>query len=98
LKVEKQKMVKPVAAASAMSNSSHLDAVPQPTPINRNRWTELWNKSIFKFTICYCRVLHKKVRTFPLCFDDTEPVTVHENASQSEVMAHRAGTNQTPMS
>lgn len=67
-KVDKPKMVKPAAVASAMTNSSHLDAVPQPTPINRNR------------------VLHKKVRTFPLCFDDTEPVTVHENASQSEVL------------
>eukprot|EP00096_Caligus_rogercresseyi_P004982 TRINITY_DN1972_c0_g1_i1.p1 TRINITY_DN1972_c0_g1~~TRINITY_DN1972_c0_g1_i1.p1 ORF type:complete len:410 (+),score=143.16 TRINITY_DN1972_c0_g1_i1:126-1355(+) len=46
----------------SMSNSSHLDAVPQATPINRNR------------------VTHKKVRTFPLCFDDTDPPSVHDNA------------------
>ena len=32
------------------------------------------------------RVLHKKVRTFPLCFDDTDPSAVHENASQPEVL------------
>jgi len=61
---------KPVvsAAVPAMPNSSHLDAVPQATPINRNR------------------VIHKKVRTFPLCFDDTDPATVHENAAQPEVL------------
>ena len=49
-----------------MPNSTHLDAVPQASPINRNR------------------VIHKKVRTFPLCFDDTEPASIHENASQPE--------------
>jgi len=57
-----------VAAVPAMPNSSHLDAVPQATPINRNR------------------VIHKKVRTFPLCFDDTNPAEVHENAAQPEVL------------
>ena len=48
--------------------SSHLDAVPQATPINRNR------------------VVHKKVRTFPLCFDDSDPAAIHENAIASEVL------------
>merc|ERR1712209_345165 len=67
-KLDKPKVIKPPAAVAAMPNSSHLDAVPQPTPINRNR------------------VLHKKVRTFPLCFDDTDPSAVHENASQPEVL------------
>jgi SWI/SNF-related matrix-associated actin-dependent regulator of chromatin subfamily B protein 1 len=67
-KVERPRLVKPVATVSTMPNSSHLDAVPQPTPINRNR------------------VLHKKVRTFPLCFDDTDPSSVHENATQQEVL------------
>merc|ERR1719225_1818079 len=62
------KPAKPVSIVPAMPNSSHLDAVPQATPINRNR------------------VVHKKVRTFPLCFDDTEPANVHENAAQSEVL------------
>ena len=59
---------KPKAAAfmPTMSNSSHLDAVPQPTPINRNR------------------VIHKKVRSFPLCFDDSDPGSVHDNASLPE--------------
>lgn len=66
--MDKPKVAKPAAAVAAMPNSSHLDAVPQPTPINRNR------------------VLHKKVRTFPLCFDDTDPSTVHENAAQPEVL------------
>lgn len=52
----------------AMPNASHLDAVPQPTPINRNR------------------VVHKKVRSFPLCFDDTNPGAVHDNANLPEVL------------
>jgi len=64
----KLKPVKPVVAVPAMPSASHLDAVPQATPINRNR------------------VIHKKVRTFPLCFDDTEPASVHENASQPEIL------------
>ncbi len=32
------------------------------------------------------RVIHKKVRTFPLCFDDTDPAAVHENAEQGECL------------
>lgn len=54
--------------ASAMPNSSHLDAVPQPTPINRNR------------------VVHRKIRSFPFCFDDTDPGAVHDNANLKEVL------------
>merc|ERR1712115_177538 len=67
-KLDKPKVIKPPAAVAAMPNSSHLDAVPQPTPINRNR------------------VIHKKVRTFPFCFDDTDPGAQHDNAAQSEVL------------
>ncbi|KAI4455206.1 snf5 [Holotrichia oblita] len=52
----------------SLPNSSHLDAVPQATPINRNR------------------VATKKVRTFPLCFDDTDPQVNIENASQNELL------------
>lgn len=52
----------------SLPNSSHLDAVPQATPINRNR------------------VSSKKVRTFPLCFDDTDPHLNVENAAHSEVL------------
>ncbi|KAK9718255.1 SNF5 / SMARCB1 / INI1 [Popillia japonica] len=52
----------------SLPNSSHLDAVPQATPINRNR------------------VASKKVRTFPLCFDDTDPQVNIENASQNELL------------
>ncbi|CAG0889421.1 unnamed protein product [Cyprideis torosa] len=48
------------------TSSQHLDAVPQPTPINRNR------------------VAQKKVRTFPLCFDDTDIQSQRENASMPE--------------
>ena len=59
---------KPTNYAPAMPNSSHLDAVPQASPINRNR------------------VIHKKVRTFPLCFDDTEPAAIHENSSHAEYL------------
>ena len=40
-KLDKPKVIKPPAAVAAMPNSSHLDAVPQPTPINRNRWASL---------------------------------------------------------
>jgi SWI/SNF-related matrix-associated actin-dependent regulator of chromatin subfamily B protein 1 len=58
----------PPAVAPVVSSSSHLDAVPPVTPINRNR------------------VIHKKVRTFPLCFDDTDPASVHENAQQGECL------------
>lgn len=55
--------------APTMPNSSHhLDAVPQPTIINRNR------------------VYQKKIRTFPMCFDDTDPTICIENASQQEVL------------
>merc|ERR1712212_58546 len=60
----------PKAKAATVANyvptNSHLDAVPQASPINRNR------------------VVHKKVRTFPLCFDDTDPSAVHDNANQQE--------------
>ncbi|XP_017770292.1 PREDICTED: SWI/SNF-related matrix-associated actin-dependent regulator of chromatin subfamily B member 1 isoform X3 [Nicrophorus vespilloides] len=52
----------------SLPNSSHLDAVPQATTINRNR------------------VASKKVRTFPLCFDDSEPQVHTENAGQSELL------------
>jgi len=66
---QRPKPAKPAAAiVPAMPNSSHLDAVPQATPINRNR------------------VIHKKVRTFPLCFDDTDAPSVHENAAQPEIL------------
>ncbi|GBP55737.1 hypothetical protein EVAR_23547_1 [Eumeta japonica] len=51
-----------------MPNSSHLDAVPQATPISRTR------------------VHNKKVRTFPLCFDDTDMTAMLENASQKQVL------------
>ncbi|KAB7506241.1 SWI/SNF-related matrix-associated actin-dependent regulator of chromatin subfamily B member 1 [Armadillidium nasatum] len=49
-----------------ISNSSHLDAVPQASPINRNR------------------IITKKVRTFPMCYDDLDPAQIHENSCQSE--------------
>lgn len=62
------KSKKPQPWMPTMPNSSHLDAVPQATPINRNR------------------VYNKKVRTFPMCFDDTDPTAVMENASQSEIL------------
>ncbi|KAG7303728.1 SWI/SNF- matrix-associated actin-dependent regulator of chromatin sub B member 1-A [Plutella xylostella] len=51
-----------------MPNSTHLDAVPQATPISRSR------------------VHNKKVRTFPLCFDDTDMAAMLENASQKQVL------------
>jgi len=63
----KPKVAKPSSLAP-MPNSTHLDAVPQATPINRNR------------------VVNKKVRTFPLCFDDCDPAGVHENASLTETL------------
>lgn len=62
------KSKKPQAWVQTMPNSSHLDAVPQATPINRNR------------------VLTKKVRTFPMCFDDTDPSFNLDNAGQQEVL------------
>jgi len=59
---------KAAVTANYVPTNSHLDAVPQASPINRNR------------------VVHKKVRTFPLCFDDTDPAVVHDNANQAEVL------------
>ncbi|XP_025425894.1 SWI/SNF-related matrix-associated actin-dependent regulator of chromatin subfamily B member 1-A isoform X1 [Sipha flava] len=59
---------KSVPWVPSLPNSSHLDAVPQATPINRNR------------------IIQKKVRTFPLCYDDTEPANIHENANFSELL------------
>lgn len=49
-----------------MPNSSHLDAVPQATPINRNR------------------VHQKKIRTFPVCFEDTDQTMNAQNANLPE--------------
>uniref|UniRef100_A0A914WUJ7 SWI/SNF-related matrix-associated actin-dependent regulator of chromatin subfamily B member 1 n=2 Tax=Plectus sambesii TaxID=2011161 RepID=A0A914WUJ7_9BILA len=34
--------------------------------------------------VAHARVGQRKLRTFPLCYDDTDPVKVHENAEQSE--------------
>jgi len=34
----------------------------------------------------HTRLGHKKLRTFPLCYDDTEPTAIAENASQSEIL------------
>ena len=42
--------------------------------------------SVRNSVLFIARVLHKKVRTFPLCFDDTDPSAVHENATQPEVL------------
>lgn len=66
--VRETKSKKPQPWVQTMPNSSHLDAVPQATPINRNR------------------VLTKKVRTFPMCFDDTDPTISLENASHPEIL------------
>ena len=64
--VPREKPKKQPAWVPTMPNSSHLDAVPQATPINRNR------------------VHNKKVRTFPMCYDDTDPTINIENAGQHE--------------
>ena len=65
--LSKPKVAKPTYAMP-VANTSHLDAVPQATPVNRNR------------------VVYKKVRTFPMCFDDADPAAVHENAQLPEVL------------
>lgn len=62
------KTKKNVQLVPSLPNSSHLDAVPQATTINRNR------------------IANKKVRTFPLCFDDTDPQINVENATNREVL------------
>lgn len=68
LPLRENKSKKPAPWVPTMPNSSHLDAVPQATPINRNR------------------VQTKKVRTFPMCFDDTDPTLSYENANHTEVL------------
>lgn len=32
------------------------------------------------------RIAHKKIRTFPLLYDDLDPATLHENSAQPEVL------------
>ncbi|KAF0313333.1 SWI/SNF-related matrix-associated actin-dependent regulator of chromatin subfamily B member 1 [Amphibalanus amphitrite] len=49
-----------------LPSSSHMDPVPQSTPINRNRASA------------------KRRRTFPFCFDDTDPELIHDNAMREE--------------
>ncbi|KAK7078066.1 SWI SNF, matrix associated, actin dependent regulator of chromatin, subfamily b, member 1 [Halocaridina rubra] len=63
-----QRVIKKPAApwVPTISNSSHLDAVPQASPINRNR------------------IISKKIRTFPMCYDDLDPAQIHENSCQKE--------------
>ena len=65
---ENNKAKKQAPWMPTMPSASHLDAVPQATPINRNR------------------VYNKKVRTFPMCFDDTDPTANFENSAQSEAL------------
>lgn len=36
--------------------------------------------------VAHSRIGHKKMRTFPLCFDDTDPTSLEENANQPEVL------------
>jgi len=36
--------------------------------------------------VAHSRVVHKKLRTFPLCLDDTDPSALYENANQPEVL------------
>ncbi|PAA64794.1 hypothetical protein BOX15_Mlig011780g1 [Macrostomum lignano] len=55
------------AASSVPSTSFHLDAVPCPTPINRNRLG---------------RGAGSKIHTFPLCYDDSDPQAMQDNAAQ----------------
>ncbi|KAK5638708.1 hypothetical protein RI129_013003 [Pyrocoelia pectoralis] len=62
------KAKKSIQWVPSLPNSSHLDAVPQATPINRNR------------------VSNKKVRTFPFCFDDTDPQGTMENSVKGELL------------
>lgn len=62
------KAKKSIQWVPSLPNSSHLDAVPQATPINRNR------------------VSNKKVRTFPFCFDDTDPQANMENSVKGELL------------
>lgn len=66
--MRESKSKKPAPWVPTMPNSSHLDAVPQATSINRNR------------------VQSKKVRTFPMCFDDTDPTLNFENANHPEIL------------
>lgn len=57
---------KSVSHLASLSSSSHMDPVPQSTPINRNR------------------VLNKRVRSFPMCYDDTDPEVIYDNAMRDE--------------
>lgn len=56
--------------APIVSNTSHLDGVPQPSSINPNR---LPSKT-------------KQKRKFPTCYDDLYPEKLHENSIIKEVL------------
>ncbi|XP_015910224.1 SWI/SNF-related matrix-associated actin-dependent regulator of chromatin subfamily B member 1-A isoform X1 [Parasteatoda tepidariorum] len=63
------------------------------TKAKRNTWMPTVPNSSHHLDAVPCstpvnrnRISHKKVRTFPLLYDDLEPAVIHENATQMEVL------------
>lgn len=52
------------------TSSHHLDAVPCSTPITRSA----------------TRMQHKRVRTFPMIYDDLDPASLHQISNTNEVL------------
>lgn len=82
------KAKKPIPWVPAIPNSSHLDAVPQATCINRNR---IGPKKVRTFPLWYHTI--QTLSLFSVytnskfhSFDDTDPAGVHENSNQPEVL------------
>ena len=52
------------------SASIHLEAIPCCTPVNHNRYMSM----------------RTKATSFPLCYDDLDPLKLTENATQQEIL------------
>ncbi|XP_041348691.1 SWI/SNF-related matrix-associated actin-dependent regulator of chromatin subfamily B member 1-A-like isoform X2 [Gigantopelta aegis] len=66
---------------------------PRETKQKRSTWVPTVPSSSHHLDAVPCstpinrnRLSKNKVRTFPLCFDDTNPAQIHENAAQSECL------------
>jgi len=68
-------------------------SVQRETKSKRSNWIPTLPNSSHHLDAVPCstpisrsRISHKKVRTFPLLYDDLDPALIHENATQTEVL------------
>ncbi|CAG0897393.1 unnamed protein product [Darwinula stevensoni] len=77
----------------AVSVHAELPSVPRDMKVRKSNWMPPLPSSSQHLdavpqatSVNRNRVANKKVRTFPLCFDDLDPASAHENANASEVL------------